>query len=194
MAELKFRIYIYDKAMTKLLSQIMDGFTSLDPLFGKMPHVATTHAGPVRNVRGPVPLDQDMPRIEAGASLSFDTIRSTNFEDYTRFLHEMAVSSTGAVAREFFRQMEEITNATGNTVDAGGKPFSCDLLNDMLETIQVSFDEHGKPVLPTMIVNPVIYSKVKDIKPTAEQEQRMSDILARKKAEYNAQKRTRRLS
>ena len=64
----------------------------------------------------------------------------------------------------------------------------------MLERMEIEFDEHGEPILPTMIGPPAIAVKIEDNPITPEQEQRKAEILARKKTEFYAKKRTRRLS
>jgi hypothetical protein len=64
----------------------------------------------------------------------------------------------------------------------------------MLEKMYIEFDEEGQPKLPSLVMHPNLYEKVKEIKPTKEQEKTRAEIIERKRSEYNAQKRTRRLS
>lgn len=172
----------------------MDGFVSLDPLFGQMPRLTSTHQGPVRNVRGTTPLDQASMQIEIGAELTTDAIRHTNIEEHTAFLTRLAEANIASLAPQVFKGIEEITNATGNVVNAGGKPFSWDHFNDVIEKMSLEFDDDGNPLLPTMVVHPNQFEKIKSIEPTPEQLSRKSEIIERKRAEFYAQKRTRRLS
>jgi hypothetical protein len=194
MAKLRFLIPVYEKAMLRFIDQVVKGFFSADPLFGPMPWRSTEHAGPVRNVRGPSPLDQTMPVIEAESSVSIDTVRNTEIEDHTRFLYELATSSIRAFAPEFFKGLGEVTDAVGMSLDAEGKPFSFDMLNDMLEKLHIEFDEEGEPILPALVMHPMMAEQIRNMKPTPEQEKRHAEIIERKRAEYYAKKRTRRLS
>jgi len=194
MAKLRFLIPDYEKAISQFTDQVMKGFFSADPLFGQMPWRPTEHGGPVRNVRGPSPLDQTMPVITGESSISVDTIRNTDIEDHTRFLYELATSLVQAFAPEFFKSIGEITDAVGTSLNAEGKPFSFDLLNDMLEKLDIEFDEEGEPVLPTLVMHPMMAERIVNMNPTPEQEKRHAEIMERKRAEYYAKKRTRRLS
>jgi len=90
--------------------------------------------------------------------------------------------------------MNELADAVGNTIDAGGQPFSVDMVLDGMEKMHIDFDANGEPIIPALLVNPQLYEKIKDIEFTLEQEQRRVSILARKKAAHDAKKRTRRLS
>ena len=180
--------------MVSFIGHVINGFLSLDPLFGSMPWKTTEHSGPIRNVRGPSPLDQSMPEIRSMATMDTDSIRNTDIENFARFLYDLARSNIKAFAPEFFKGLSEIIDAAGTTTYAGGQPFSFDMLNDTLEKMQLEFDEDGEPVFPTLITHPLVYEQIKQMKPTPEQEQRLSEIIARKKAEHDAKKRTRRLS
>jgi len=194
MPEIRFDIPAYDLAMNQFVGQVMDGFIALDPLLGQIPRTLSSHHGPIRNVRGPVPLDQESIRVEISTELIADAIRHTNTEEHTTFLTKLAESNIASLTPQFFKGLEEITNATGNVVDVKGRPFSWDYFNDMLEKILIGFDEEGKPMMPTLVMPPELYEQVKGIEPTPEQKARTSAIIARKRAEFNAQKRTRRLS
>jgi hypothetical protein len=180
--------------MLRFNDQVVKGFFSADSFFGQIPWKTTEHAGPVRNVRGPSPLDQMMPVVEAESSVSIDTIRNTDIEDYTQFLYVLATSSIQAFADEFFKGLGEITNAVGTSLDAGGEPFSFDMLNDILEKLHIQFDEEGEPILPTLVMHPKMAERIGNMKPTPEQEKRYAEIIERKRAEHYAKKRTRRLS
>ncbi|MBN1219905.1 MAG: hypothetical protein JXM69_13330 [Anaerolineae bacterium] len=194
MAKLRFLIPAYEKAMLRFTDQVVKGFFSVDPLFGLMPWRSTEHYGPVRNVRGALPLDQTMPVIEAESSINMDTIHNTEIEDYVQFLAELATSSIQAFAPEFFKGLGEVTNAVGTSLDARGKPFSFDMLNDALERLYIEFDEEGEPILPALVMHPMMVERIRNMKPTPEQEKRHAEIMERKKTEYYAKKRTRRLS
>jgi hypothetical protein len=194
MPKLRFLMPIYEKAMLQFVDRVMQGFFSLDPLLGQIPRRSTEHTGPSRNVRSPVPLDQIMPVIEGRSSVSMDTIRNTIVEDYTRFLYELADSSIRAFVPEFLKSVREVTDTVGTSLDAKGEPFSFDMLNDALELISVEFDQEGKPILPSLVMHPNMAERVSNMKPTPEQEKRFAGIIEKKRAEYYAKKRTRRLS
>jgi hypothetical protein len=194
MAKLRFLIPVYEKTMLRFIDQVVKGFFLADPLFGPTRWRPTEHAGPIRNVRGPSPLDQTMPVIEAESLVSMDSFRNTEIGNYTQFLYDLATSSIQAFAPEFFKGLGEVTGAVGTSLDAEGRPFSFDMLNDMLEKLHIEFDEEGEPILPTLVMHPMMAERIKNMKPTPKQEKRHAEIIKRKRAEYYAKKRTRRLS
>jgi len=98
------------------------------------------------------------------------------------------------MSKSFFKGLADITNATGNVLNAEGKPFSYDMFLDLLDMVEIDFDEKGNPNYPTLIISPQIEEKIKNTKPTLVQIKREQEIVARKKAEFDAKKRTRRLS
>jgi hypothetical protein len=194
MTPLRLDIPSYDNAMPRFIGEVIRGFLVLDPLFSQIPFTSTEHVGPIRNVRGPLPLDQRMLPVRSTASLHIDTVRNSDFEDYTCHLDELAQSQIKAVASQFFKGLTEITDATGMTVNGKGKPFSYDMYVDLLDKLGVDFDDKGEPIFPTLVVPPQLLDRLKNLKPTPEQLKRRNEIIERKRAEFNAKKRFRRLS
>jgi hypothetical protein len=191
---MEFTIPKYESAMWKFLEEVVDGFMSLDPLFGSLSRVPTVHKGPIRNVRGEIPFDQKMTETRCAAPLTRETIRSTDIEKHTEFLFELAKSNISAMTPQFFQEISEVTDLVGNSIDAQGAPFSLDHLLDSMERMALRFDDQDEPIMPTLFLGPELFEKIKSLKSTPEQRQRFNDILARKKAMHDADKRTRRLS
>ena len=131
MEELRFLMPAYDRAMLRFTDQVVKGFFAVEPFFGRVPWHPIEHAGPIRNVRAPSPLDQTMPMIEAVSSVEIDTIRNADIEAYTAFLYKLADSNTQAIASELPRTIREVTEAVGSSFNGTGEPFF-NLLNDML--------------------------------------------------------------
>jgi hypothetical protein len=194
MDQVSFNIHRYDKAIVEFCHMVVDGFISLDPLLGTIRRVPIVHGGPTRNVRGSAPLDQKLSEIESMATLDMDAIRKTETEKYSAFVYELARSAIDSLASDFIDRMNELAEAVGNTIDAGGQPFSVDKLLDLIDKMLIDFDAEGKPIMPALLVNPQLHERIKHLEFAPEQEQRRVAILARKKAEHDAKKRTRRLS
>lgn len=184
----------YDSAATELIQEVLNGFMNIDPLFAGIERSFTTHQGPFRNVRGETPLDQNMFAVRGEALISWDSVSNSKVDDYIKFLVDISESQRKGLARQFFRSITEITDATGNTVDAKGKPLTFDMILDLLEKIEFGFDDDGNPLYPTLILPPKMIEQLKKIKPTAEQETRKKIILEGERIIFNAKKRSRRLS
>lgn len=184
----------YDSAAMQLIQEVMSGLMSVDPLFAGIEISPTAHQGPLRNVGGETPLDQGMFAVRGEGLISWDSIHNSKIDDYTKFLVNISESQRKALAREFFKNITEITDATGNKIDAKGKPLTYDMILDLLEKVEFGFDENGKPLYPTLVLPPKMIERLTQIKPTPEQELRKSKILEEKRKKFNAQKRSRRLS
>lgn len=177
----------------RFLGEVMRGFVSADSLFAGIEWSTTVHQGPIRNVRGDNPLDQSMFSVTAEGLLKWDSVRNGRIDDYVCFLYDMSESQRKSLARSFFRNITEISDATGRTVDAKGQPLSADMILDLLEKVEFGFDEKGNPLYPTLVLPPAAIEKLKQLKLTPEQERRWKQMIEMKRAQFNAGKRTRRL-
>ncbi len=184
----------YESASLRFLADVMRGFLNADPLFSGIAWSTTVHQGPIRNVPGDTPLDQSMFSVTGEASLPWDSVRNGKIDEYIRFLVDLSESQRKSLARSFFKNLTEITDATGMTVNAGHKPLTIDMILDLLEKVEFGFDDEGKPQYPTLVLPPPLFERLKELKPTPEQDKRKTKIIEEKLARFNASKRTRRLS
>ena len=184
----------YADASISFITEVMQGLLKLDPLFKGIPLETSIHRGPIRNVQGDSPLDQEMFPVQGTAIISWDTVRNSNIEDFICFLVTLSDSNRESLARQLFKHMAEVTDASGTSINAGGKPLSSDMILDLLEKVDFDFDEQGNPQFPTFVLPPTAYDKFKKLKLTPEQEKRQERIIEEKRAKFNAKKRTRRLS
>jgi hypothetical protein len=191
---LSLNIPEYESAAIRFIGEIIRGLIKADPFFSQIEWSTTIHQGPIRNVSGDTPLDQSMFKVSGESSLSWNSIRDGKIEDYTQFLSDISEAQRKSLASQMFKGISEITNATGRTVDAKGQPLTIDLFLDVLEKVEFGFDDNGNPQYPTLVLPPGAIEKLKKLKFTPEQEQRQKQIIEEKRAEFNARKRTRRLS
>jgi hypothetical protein len=109
-------------------------------------------------------------------------------------LAETAKNRLAQVMKQFFKSVDDLTTATDQVVDAGGRPFSYELWLQSLEKIDFDFDREGRPRFPTMVVSPQQYEKIKQLPPpTQEQLNSLERLVSRKREEFVARKRHRRL-
>jgi hypothetical protein len=191
--EPKFDIPSYDQAMVEFITSVLWGLTALDPLLGEIPIHSTGHSGPNRNVPGPQPVDHPLVAHEQDFEIHFTTIRNTDVDAFTAILFESAQECKHQILSTMFQTLNDITDAVGNTLYLKGEPLGFDHINDMLEKMDITFDENGRPIWPTIVAHPDMAKTLAALQPTREQLQRQDEIAMRKKAEYNAKKRTRRL-
>jgi hypothetical protein len=129
-----------------------------------------------------VPLSVDIPSVVSG---DLGSLRAA--------LDAAAEEQEKAIAHALFSGISELTDYTGNKVDAGGRPISWDLITDTLEKMEIAFDEDGKMDL-TLVVHPDTAKKLEELgPPTPEQQARYDAVLETKRQEWQARKRQRRL-
>ncbi|MDP9376788.1 MAG: hypothetical protein M3P40_04320 [Actinomycetota bacterium] len=131
--------------------------------------------------------------VRVKLEMDIDSVSSGDLTDLFVALDDAARQEADALAQALFTSIDQITDMTGNRVDAGGRPLSWDTITDALETIEIAFDDDGKMNL-TMVLHPDDLAKLEAAgPPTPEQERRHMEVLARKREEWLARKRDRRL-
>ena len=193
MSDLRFLLTDYDEAFYRFSNEVLLSFQNLEPLLANFPALVSEHCGPIRNVRGDVPLDQPLEAIRFEAPISPQVIRNCDIEGYVEFLSELSQKRLEAIGPQFFDKMNVVVEAVGNSVDAGGE-YTYTTYLKAIEQIEISFDEDGKPLMPELYGHPDTIEKIRKCQPTEEEKNKLLGILERKRREYFAQKRTRRLS
>ena len=88
----------------------------------------------------------------------------------------------------FFKKMDEVTERTGQVVDAKSKPLSPQLILKVLEKIAIDFDEYGNPIFPTLFLSPKQYEKIKDKIPKWESDPELRkkhrELIEKKRREW----------
>jgi hypothetical protein len=186
----------YDKAFREFVFEAINMLArARDPLLSQIRSEESEAVGTSR-VSGPVETVELEP-MPVRVELAFprrDVIQC-NIEPLLTILDEAAEQHLRQIMPALFETISRITDATGNKIDAGGKPFSAEMLLEALEQIEWSFDEEGEPIMPTLVMHPNMAKKLSELPPlTPEQEQAFADLKERKRAEYRAGKRHRRLS
>ncbi len=124
----------------------------------------------------------------------YDEIKNFELEIICEKVYDMVVEKLGQIKKMMFDGIINITELTGNQIDAKGKGISPELILNMLEQIEITFDENGNPNLPTLNVSPKNFRKIKDLKYNPEQEKRHNEIIEAKRKKWYAKKRYRKLS
>lgn len=183
----------YDVAFFKVFQRLADQAFAQHPILSHVERQVTEHCGPVRNVPGPEPLDQGPFAAQDSLTLDAETIRSSDCNAFAEQLAQTAIGVMNAGSRAFHSRMTEMCDHSGQTVSAGGKPATWDLILDMLEKVHIDFEPDGRPRLPTLALPPAVRRRLAAQPMTEAQEARQERILKKKLEEFNARRRTRRL-
>ena len=81
--------------------------------------------------------------IQASMSLSHEDISTTNVEALLTTVDQAAGVHHEELTKWVLANLEKLTSATGNTIDAAGKPLF-EAVYEMFETIELSFEEDGR--------------------------------------------------
>ncbi|MBI9047102.1 MAG: hypothetical protein JEZ06_21630 [Anaerolineaceae bacterium] len=192
MSKINIRTPHYSVAITALAEKVVDDLFGNHPIFGQMQKVKSEHDGLIRNVRGDDPLDQEYQDAITETSIHVEHIKNSNVDEITLFLSNLADQMLSNFSIGFFENMKDLTSHTGQVINNFGKPLDLDVLNDMLEKMPISFTPDGNPIMPSLIVSPG--TDLSNILVTEEQLEREKQIINKKREEFFATKRSRKLS
>jgi hypothetical protein len=109
-------------------------------------------------------------------------------------LHE---SSRVAQQQELFRVVEESTEQAGTVMDAGGRQLTAELILELWETLQFSFDKRGRWKKPQLTCHPVQVERARQefarLETEPDLKNRVGDLVERKRREWNARQANRKL-
>lgn len=127
-------------------------------------------------------------------SMEFDDAIMGISDGLIASLDEAADQQVASIISHILEHIDDVTEAFGNNINAQGESLNHDLLNKMLERIELSFDEQGTPMMPTLHANPDTLQRLRSLPaPTAEQIRVRTDIIERKRQEYTYRKCYKRL-
>ena len=98
----------------------------------------------------------------------------------------------GKLKKSAYEQIEKSADEVGNVVDADGKPFSIDLLWELLEKIDIDFDEAGNPTL-VMVSGTKLAPSINKVIADPENSRRYHALMERKKEEWRVRESNRKL-
>lgn len=129
-------------------------------------------------------------------------IKFTEVEEMT---HEMVLHKIDEVAKEMAEQMtrfayEELnrtTDETGNVISADGKPFSIEMLFEMLEKMDLDFDEAGNPSGTMFVAHPNLFpaiaKAISQAEANPETAKRAQGLMDQKREEWRVRENNRKL-
>lgn len=166
---------------------------SRDPMYARM-GCEPVEAVPEQAIE--LPGGQDMIvqpyRIGARGSVEIEPLIAGDFDDLHMAVSSIADQKLEQTMRAWFAVMADITQGTGNVVDARGDAAEGVLA--LMEKMDIAFDEGGNPVLE-LIVSPADADRVRAQLDafTPDQQRRFAEIIDQKREAYRASRRRRRL-
>lgn len=187
----------YSRAQFEFFCDAVRGMMAAqDTLYGSIPIAEPSEVLPVtQNTMPSGEVVQNQPlMVQSSVIFQWDDILSCNLEALAEQVNKSAEERLSQVMPHFFDAFHRTSAAAGTAMDAGGRPFSFELFLEGLERIELQFDRDGKPHLPTLVVHPSMAEKLRSMPPpTAEQQKALDDLIERKRTEFNARRRHRKL-
>ena len=187
---------VYDRAWANFLSRALDELgRGKDPFLSRFQMSSTAYAGKVQHVDGGVEGTTLPPMVVEGVmSIKRKDIETTNVPAIVDSIREGAQSVVSSLNEQFFPRMNTILDEAGQTIDAKGRPLTPDLLLDVLEKIEIDFDDSGNPIMPVIVAHPNVVDAIMKCPLTEEHKRRLDEIIERKREASLARQRSRSLS
>lgn len=167
-----------------------------DELYGSIPTAEPSEVLPVtQNTMPSGEVVQSQPLlVESAVVFKWDDIRTCSLDALAEQVNRSAEERLAQVMPHFFDVLHRTSDAAGTAADAGGRPFSFELYLEVLERMEIQFDREGNPILPTLVMHPSMAEQLRSQPPiTPEQEKAKNDLIERKRTEFNARRRHRKL-
>jgi len=123
----------------------------------------------------------------------YEDIRLCDTSALATQMDSAADQQLAVVMPHFFEVIKRASDAAGTAIDAGGKPFDFEMWLEMLGKVDFDFDDQGNPDLPTLIMHPDQAKRLQAVPPTVQQQKAFADLIERKRSEYHARQRHRKL-
>ncbi len=165
--------------------RVVSALTRGDGLLSMIRHRAVAHMAGARAVNAPElqqeHSDEGVTPVVATMQLPFDALEAGDSDPLIETLVDAAKKIKSEMTRRAFERMDEIAEQEGMKIDARGRPFSADLFVEMLEKLDIEFDESGNAIMPSVVLHPSEMEKFAAALDTDEARQKIAAVLERKK-------------
>lgn len=129
--------------------------------------------------------------------ISRDEIIEKGVNAFDSRIDTMSEEFMNQLSQSFFKKMHEVTETTGNIINANGRSISPEVILEALEKVTIDFDEFGNPLLPALILHPEALEKIKDKIPKWETDPNLQrkhrELIERKRREWDDRESRRKL-
>lgn len=187
-----FEVPEYERAARAFVGETMEALARVkSPLLSEIERETADHLPGMRMTFDSDEVLEHQPmRIGTSISIPVSATIEGDYQDFYAALDDAAEEYAGGLTRQIYERMSEITDAAGTTVSAGGS-FTVAHFLEVMERIEIEFDDEGNPQLPKLHIHPTQAEKLPEW--TEEDHRAFEELIARKKQEWDARRRHRRL-
>lgn len=181
------------------IKPFFDSVRMRDPLISNINHTVY-HEGNITSyetVEGEV-VKPDTQSISADMQITIEDVEKQDINIVLRKVEKAAEEFSSQQAQMMFRTVSQVTEKTGNTLDAGGQKLTPELFLELVEKVQIDFDpDTGQPSLPTLYIHPNMTPQVKQMIKDADADPthkaKFDQIIEQKRKEWNEREAYRKL-
>lgn len=135
--------------------------------------------------------------ISANLEIPKEDLINKGPDAYFSRVTELASEMKNQESELVFKKMNEVTKKTGHVVNAKSKPLSPELIHSALEKMAIDFDEFGNPIMPSLVLHPDQFEKIKDEIPKWESDpevrKKYRELIEKKRREWRDRENRRKL-
>lgn len=190
-----FRLIEYALAERAFIGGTLDAIArARDPLLSRIPTERTSRVQTtqITTDTGDV-VEQQPVQIRTKVTQTPQDIIEGQLDNLLASLDQAADEYAKQFGKQFYEYLSRITEATGNVVDAKDRPIF-DSAYEMFEKVDLQFDEEGR-IQQELHIHPADAEKWAKgwAEITPEQHAKLDALIERKRREFNARRRNRRL-
>jgi hypothetical protein len=165
---------------------------AMDPLLAEIPFEQTPGAiGSVIQDQQGEDVELVSPPIAAEFEMSRNAVVGGDLDGLLLNIDSLASQLSRGLVETMLASLDTVTAATGNVVDASGKP-TFEAMIEVLEKIEMTLTEDGELSMPTLVMGPKAMEAMPE--PTPAQVARLEKLKKDRLEELLARRRSRRLS
>ncbi|TNB47147.1 hypothetical protein FF124_13275 [Martelella lutilitoris] len=107
--------------------------------------------------------EEELHLISGETSVPAKTLLYGSLEEILGCFLPVAKSLAADQSKLLFELIDRTTEKTGNVINGKKRPFSPDLVLEMLDKIEIEFDANGKPRMPTLVVGETMAARAKEV-------------------------------
>lgn len=167
-------------------------------VFDQSPKHIVHEGNRMRVIRADGSIDETDPQQASSEMLlKMDEVPSMSVQQRVKKLDEMAEDMARQMSEHLYGALSAGLNKAGQVVNRNGVPFDIEVLFEVLEKIQLEFDESGKHNQISVVIPPALASRVKEvfeqITSDPQLKVRHEEIILKKKLEWRDREAARKL-
>lgn len=141
--------------------------------------------------------ETDSVEISSQLKIELEELEEMTPEGVHEKIDHLAQEMAKKQAMHFYKTINETAEEAGTVVDAEGAQFSMDLFFEVIEKIDIDFDENGDPIGLMVAMSPELYHSAAKVIEQAENDpeinKRLDAIMERKREEWRVRESNRKL-